>query len=104
MELGHLVINYLIKKYGSENVAQLGNISTLKPRAAINRFAKSFKIPLWEIEEFKNTIPETVAEGDKLYGSVIENAMHSDIGKMFSKAYPQLKTVAKIENHYFLYL
>lgn len=84
----YLAIKYLEKKYGSENVAQIANISRLKPKSSLNRFAKAFHIPLDEIEEIKN-ISENLQD----------TFNNSEIGKAFLKKYPQMAIAAKAEGH-----
>lgn len=95
----HLVLEYLKKKYGEENVAQIGNISRLKARSAISRFTKALSIPAFEIEAFKESLPER-AEGDIGHDKCIEDTIkNNDIGIELIKKYPALKNVTKIEEH-----
>ena len=94
-----LVIKYLKKKYGQVNVAQIGNISHLKPKSALIRFAKSLLIPLDEIEQIKEVIPNR-PEGDKRALKAIEDTFTSTkIGKEFLENYPNMKVVKEIEGH-----
>lgn len=95
----HLVINYLRRQYGDDNVAQIGNISRLKPKSALSRFAKNLHIPAWEIDEVKDSIVEK-SSGDARSALCITDAFtESDVGQSFIKAYPQMMPVAKIEGH-----
>lgn len=84
----HLVLNYLSKKYGKDNVIQLANIGRFKPKSALNRVAKSLLIPLEDIEEVKGT------------ASNLKDAFeNSDTGKALIEKYPSLAVAAKLENH-----
>lgn len=95
----HLVIKYLQKKYGENNVAQLGNISRLKPKSAITRFAKALKIPIADVEEVKDAILER-SGGDARANQCMEDTLKdSDVGKRFLLKYPNMEPVMKIEAH-----
>lgn len=95
----HLVIKYLQKQYGQNNVAQIGSVSRLKPKSALTRFAKSLQIPLWEVDEVKDAIVEK-SSGDARAGLSITDAfIESDVGAQFIKEYPNMMAVSTIENH-----
>lgn len=95
----HLVINYLRKKYGADNVAQIGNINRLKPRSAIIRFAKALNIPPEDVDEVKDAILER-SGGDSRAAQCMEDTFNdTDIGKRFIQQHPNMKVVAKIEQH-----
>lgn len=95
----HLVINYLKKKYGAKNVAQIGNINRLKPKSAITRFAKALNIPLDAIDELKDAIIER-SGGDSRAAQCMEDTFDgTEIGKKFMETYPNMKVVARIEQH-----
>ena len=86
----HLVLSYLDKKYGSKNVAQLGNISRLKPRSAIARFSKAFQIPDYKTEEIKE-----IADGGSLHDAITSSAA----GKVLIEEHPEMGLVESVEDH-----
>lgn len=93
------VIKYLQQKYGQENVAQIGNISRLKPRAAIIKLSKALKISEWEVEELKESLISR-PPGDKRANNCIQDTFETiDIGKTFIKAFPQMKVCEEVETH-----
>lgn len=95
----HLVIKYLEKKYGKDNVAQIGNISRMKPKSAITRFAKALNIPLDDVEELKDAIMER-SGGDARANACIEDSINdTDVGRRFIEKYPNMKVLSKIEAH-----
>lgn len=95
----YLVFKYLQKKYGEECVSNIGNISTLKPKSAIDRFAKALSIPLEDIKELKDSIMER-SGGDARANDCIEDSINdTDVGKRFIEKYPAMKVVSKIEAH-----
>ncbi len=95
----HLCLKYLEKKYGRDNVAQIGNINRLKAKSAITRFAQSLNIPIDEVEELKDAIMER-SGGDARAKFCIEDTMkETEIGKVFLTKYPQMKVVGRAEAH-----
>ncbi len=51
------VIEYVRKKYGDANVAQIGTFGTLKPKAAIKDVGRVMSIPLTRVEQINKLIP-----------------------------------------------
>ena len=95
----YLITKYLSEKYGENNVAQIGNISRLKGRSAIGRFAKAICIPESELEPLKEAIPER-QPGDLRYNKCIEDTFKTnEIGKQFAERYPNLIQAGRIEEH-----
>lgn len=94
-----LVVKDTIKTFGKENVAHVGTISTMKPHAAINEWAKFLKIPDYETDELKNSII-IIKGGDtrsnNSFHSAIEN---SETAQEFFRKFPQMESVKHIENH-----
>jgi len=92
-------LQYLEKKYGKTNVAQLANISRMKAKSAISRFAQSLNVPLADVEELKDAIMER-SGGDARANYCIEDTLNdTDIGKAFLEKYPEMRAVARIEAH-----
>jgi DNA polymerase III alpha subunit len=91
----YLVIKYLEKKYGKENVAQIANINRFKPKSAIKKFSQSLGVSLEDVKELKDSI------NDELGGkSLIKNAFEqTEIGIDFLKKHPSIEVVQHIENH-----
>jgi len=95
----HLVINYLKRKYGKNNVAQIGNINRLKAKSAIARFAKNLNIPIGDVEEVKDAILER-SGGDARAAMCMEDTFdETDAGKRFLEEHPNMEVVKHIENH-----
>lgn len=95
----HLAIDYLKQKYGLDNVAQIGNVSKLKPKSAINRAAKALHVALYEVDEFKNSIQER-PEGDARERFAIQDAMKdTELGQIFKRQFPGMTHVKRLEGH-----
>jgi len=95
----HLVIKYLERKYGKDNVAQIGNINRMKPKSAITRFAQSLGVPVDDVVELKDAIMER-SGGDARANSCMEDTfIDTDVGKKFIENYPAMEVVKHIEAH-----
>ena len=51
------VIEYVRKKYGDANVAQIGTFGTLKAKAAIKDVGRALNIPLARVEQINKLVP-----------------------------------------------
>ncbi|MCH7686128.1 MAG: DNA polymerase III subunit alpha [Planctomycetes bacterium] len=54
------VIDYTKKKYGEQNVAQIGTFGTLKAKAAIRDVSRALGVPLHRVDEICKMVPETL--------------------------------------------
>ena len=64
------VINYVVEKYGKENVAQIITFGTMKARAVIRDVGRSLKIPYSEVDRIAKLIPPEI-------GMTIEKALRT---------------------------
>jgi DNA polymerase-3 subunit alpha len=53
------VIDYIVQKYGRDNVAQIATFGGFKPRAAINDLGRVHEMQGAEIRSFSHLVPET---------------------------------------------
>lgn len=75
------VIDYIIRKYGDENVAQIVTFGTLSLKSLLDDLGRVYNIPKRDIEEIKSLIYE---DGDKM---TLERALESS---KFADAYNAL--------------
>jgi len=95
----HMVFEYLERKYGHENVAKIGTVLQYKPKSAITSFAKTLGIPVWEVQEVKDSIIER-SGGDARAAMCIKDTFETtDAAKDFLKKYPKMELVEFVENH-----
>jgi DNA polymerase III subunit alpha len=52
------VIDYTKKKYGEQNVSQIGTFGTLKAKAAIRDVGRALSVPLKRVDEVAKMVPE----------------------------------------------
>ncbi|HUX60431.1 MAG TPA: DNA polymerase III subunit alpha, partial [Ignavibacteriaceae bacterium] len=95
----HLVIKYLQKRYGTANVAQIGNVNRLKPKSAITRFAKALNVPIADVIEVKDAILERSGGDARAAFCIADSFQETDIGKRFLEKYPAMGIVSEIEAH-----
>ena len=54
------VIEYVRRKYGAENVAQIGTFGTMAARAALRDVGRTMNIPLSRVDQVSKLIPQTL--------------------------------------------
>lgn len=86
------VIKDIETVYQKENVAQIGNISTLQEKSAIIRVAKALSIPHEEIDALK----DLATKSEESLKSILEN---TDLGKAFLSRYPEISAIGNVEKH-----
>lgn len=69
------VIDYVVKKYGSEKVTQIITFGTMAAKAAIKDVARVFRIPYSEVERVTKLIPTGNVSLPKLFGKDGDGAM-----------------------------
>lgn len=90
---------YLSNKYGSHNVARIGNVNTLKPRSVLAEVCKRFGIPDKERFDLLNVLIE-YSSGDSRYGKGLEDTLNStDTGRKFMERHPKAVVIGDVENH-----
>lgn len=94
-----MVIKYLIRKYGKDNVATLANINRFKPKSAIGEFAACLFIPPYETSAIKDSIIERSGGDARAQMCILDTLTGTDVGKEFIAKYPNMEIVSRIENH-----
>lgn len=93
------VVKWMEKRYGSDNVKTISNITRFKAKNAIGEFAKGLEIPPFETEILKDSIIFR-APGDARAAFALKDTLEgTDIGKEFIEKFPEMECVKKIENH-----
>lgn len=93
------VFDYLAEKYGKDNVARLGNVSTLKPRSVIAECCKKLGIPHHATFGVLNSLIE-YSSGDSRYGNSLEDTLQQTApGKRFLEENPEAGVIRAAEGH-----
>jgi DNA polymerase-3 subunit alpha len=92
------VKDYLIKKYGRENVADIGTFGKLKGKLVLTDLCRIYGVPVWESNEVKKYILER-SSADARASYTVEDAFNQfDVCKKFKVKYPQIvEAAAKLE-------
>ena len=92
------VKDYLIKKYGRENVANIGTFGKLKGKLVLTDLCRIYGVPTWESNEVKKYILDR-SSADARASYTVEDAFNQfDVCKKFKVKYPQIvEAAAKLE-------
>lgn len=94
-----LVFEYLSEKYGTENVARIGSVNTLKPRSVMAHVGKKMGIPHAATFGVLNVLIE-YSSGDSRYGKGLEDTMNNtEPGRQFMERYPEAALMGALEGH-----
>ncbi len=66
------VIDYVVQKYGRQNVSQIVTFGTMGARTVVRDVARVLKIPLKEVNKIAKSIPDGKISLDEALGSVYE--------------------------------
>lgn len=95
----HLCFEYLAERYGTANVARIGNVMSLMAKSAISQGARTLGIPFGATFSLSNVLVEH-SSGDSRYGKGLEDTMlTTDPGRAFIERYPEAKYICDIEGH-----
>lgn len=92
------VKDYLVKKYGRENIADIGTFGKLKGKLVLTDLCRIYGVPAWESNEVKKYILER-SSADARASFTIEDAFSQfDVCKKFKAKYPHIvEAAAKLE-------
>jgi DNA polymerase-3 subunit alpha len=94
-ERRHEVIEYVTKKYGKENVAQIGTFSTMSTRAVFKDIGRALGIDHMIINDMNKLIP--IAQGKTL--SIDDSLEEVSELRQYEESYPKLFELARqVEN------
>lgn len=95
----HLVFEYLAQRYGADNVARLGNISTLQPKSVLTTCGDNLGIYAVETRAVANVLFE-YSSGDRRYGKALQDTLEqTDPGIRFERMHPEFQHAVRAENH-----
>lgn len=94
-----LCFEHLAEKYGSENIARIGSINTLKPRSVMAEVSKRMGIPRGRTFNVLNVLIE-YSGGDARYGKGLEDTLeNTQPGRDFMRDFPEAAVMGDVENH-----
>lgn len=94
-----IVIDMLVKKYGSDRVRHVATIMEMKVKGTLREFAKELRIPLWEIDAV-STAMVTRSTADVRYDYCIEDTLKTtEAGNALLQKYPKMALCGRVEGH-----
>lgn len=92
------VLNYVVKKYGRNNVAQIVTFGTMAPKAAIRDAGRALGYPYAEVDVLSKSVPPSVlGKYAPLYESIKEDPTLKNIYQKDSRAKVLLDYAKKLE-------
>lgn len=95
----HMVIEYLQKKYGAENVAKIGTVLTLQPKSILRLVSKRLNIPQWEFQQLLDVMVERASGDSRGELCLLDTLEGMDAGKSVIAKFPQVRTATVLEGH-----
>lgn len=95
----HLVLEYMAKKYGEENVAHIGTVSRFKPKSALIQVCKALHIPPDATGAVKAALIERSSADARASKCLEDTFANTKPGKDFMRDYPEAKVAAILEGH-----
>lgn len=93
------VFDYLTTKYGTANVARIGNINRLQARSVVAHVCKKLGINHGATFPVLNVLIE-YSSGDSRYGKGLEDTLNNtQPGKDFMAKYPEAALMGELEGH-----
>lgn len=94
-----MVFDYMAEKYGINNVAHIGTISTFRPRSALIQVCKKLSIPPSATAAVKIAMYERSVADARANKCLEDTLAETTPGKAFIKQYPEAKTATLLEGH-----
>lgn len=90
---------YLQEKYGSSNVARLGNVNRLKPRSILGLVGKRMHIPAYETKDIRDNMIER-STGDSRAAFCLEDTLETlKAGRELLERHPGFRHATQLEGH-----
>lgn len=84
------VKNYIVDRYGRENVSEIGTFGKLKGKLVLKDLCRIFNIPLWEINQITPYIMDKNIFDEGISCTVEEAFTKFDLCKKFRNKYPHI--------------
>ncbi len=91
------VIDYVVEKYGRENVSQIVTYGTMKAKTAIRDVGRVLGVPLFEVDRITKMFPDNpmLTEFDNVLDPEKNSESAEEIGKLFEHEDPRIHKMMK---------
>ena len=93
------VIAQLAARWGPDRVSRIGTVSRYKPKSTLTDVARELGVPVWEINDVKDTITERSSGDERAAFAVADALDETDVGKALLLKFPNMKLAGKVEGH-----
>lgn len=93
------VFDYLVAKYGRENVRALGAVSRFMPKSALNEASLALSIPKYKIAPVSENLIERNSGDSRAFSCIADTFDTTEQGQSFIGEYPEMRVSEKLEGH-----
>lgn len=94
------VRKYLVSKYGSDRVGNIGNFTRYRGKNSIDDIARVYRIPKWAAEGVKSLIVERSGGDARQSESLADTFEMFDKARGFAEQFPDLRKAELLEGNY----
>lgn len=94
-----LVIDYLQRKYGKENVVHLGTLLTFQPRSILKLLSRKLGIQMWEFQPLLDTMIERSSGDSRAALCLLDTLEGMEAGQKLLQRHPAVRTATAFEGH-----
>jgi len=92
--------DYLVSKYGSDRVSNLGTFTSYKPKLALDDVARVHRIPKYEVEQVKDLILERSSGDLRASNSIEDTIANFEVAAGVFERHPELAKAMDLEGQY----
>jgi len=90
----HEIVDYIIKKYGRENVCQIATSGKLSGKSVFRDISRVLRVPLSEVNDLSYSIIDRPQGHPRQYNTIEDSFNEFDVFNSFDKKYPEVKKYA----------
>lgn len=94
-----MVIEYLQKKYGADNVVHIGTVGTLQPKSILRLVSKRLDIKMWEFQPVLDVMVERKSGDSRGELCLLDTLDGMEAGRALTAKFPQVRTATSFEGH-----
>lgn len=94
-----MVIDYLQKQYGADNVVHLGTVLTFQPRSILKLVSRKLDIKMYEFTPLLDTMIERSSGDSRAAMCLLDTLEGMDAGRLIMDRFPQVRIATAFEGH-----
>lgn len=93
------VFDYLVAKYGRENVRALGAVSRFMPKSALNEASLALRVPKFKVTPVGENLIERNSGDSRAFSCIADTFDTTEQGQAFIEEFPEMRIAEKLEGH-----